>query len=133
MPRRSLDADCASCVSPDANIKVPGNTPRPPFVSAPGTYPYAHNIYFETPKTATDKLKFLKSIGAQGVIIWELSNDVWEEGKSIIKALYQNSGNPEKEQHHVVKQFVLGRQFVSSLPWKEFHSSLSFKPTNEEK
>jgi hypothetical protein len=29
------------------------------------------------------------------VIIWELSNEVWEEGKSIIKALYRNSGNPE--------------------------------------
>jgi hypothetical protein len=79
----------------NANIKVPGNTPRPPFISAPGTYPYAHNIYFETPKTATDKLNFLKSVGAQGVIIWELSNDVWEEGKSVIKALYQNSGNPK--------------------------------------
>jgi GH18 family chitinase len=64
----------------NANIKVPGNTPRPPFVSAPGTYPYAHNIYFETPKTATDKLNFLKRVGAQGVIIWELSNDVWEGG-----------------------------------------------------
>jgi GH18 family chitinase len=94
----------------NANIKVPGNTPRPPFVSAPGTYPYTHNIYFETPKTATDKLNFLKSVGAQGVIIWELSNDVWSGGKrdvrsggkrdvrsggkSVIQALYQNSGNP---------------------------------------
>ncbi|WP_250126677.1 glycosyl hydrolase family 18 protein [Chroococcidiopsis sp. CCMEE 29] len=107
----------------NANIKVPGNTPRPPFVSAAGTYPYAHNIYFETPKTATDKLNFLKSVGAQGVIIWELSNDVWEGNKrdvqaggtsviqaldvwegnkrdvqaggtSVIQALYQNSGNP---------------------------------------
>lgn len=78
----------------NANIKVPGNTPRPPFVSAPGTYPYAHNIYFETPESATDKLKFLKSVGAQGAIIWELSNDVWKEGKSIIKELYKNSGNP---------------------------------------
>ena len=29
------------------------------------------------------------------MIIWELSNDVWEEGKSIVKALYKNSGNPE--------------------------------------
>ncbi len=81
----------------NGNIKVSGSTPRPPFVSAAGTYPYAHNIYFETPKTATDKLNFLKSIGAQGVIIWELSNDVWEDGKSIIKALYQNSGNPPKQ------------------------------------
>jgi GH18 family chitinase len=86
------DADTAA----NGNIKVPGNTPRPPFISAPGTYPYAHNIYFETPKTAVTKLNFLKSVGAQGVIIWELSNDVWEEEKSIIQALYKNSGNPEK-------------------------------------
>ncbi len=86
----------------NGNIKVPGSTPRPPFVSAGGTYPYAHNIYFETPDTAVTKLNFLKSVGAQGVIIWELSNDVWEEGtrgiqgggKSVIQALYQNSGNP---------------------------------------
>jgi hypothetical protein len=84
------DADTAA----NSNIKVSGNTPRPPFVSAAGTYPYAHNIYFETPNTAVTKLNFLKSVGAQGVIIWELSNDVWEEGKSIIQALYKNSGNP---------------------------------------
>lgn len=78
----------------NGNIKVPGNTSRPPFISAPGTYPFAHNIYFETPDTAVTKLNFLKNLGAQGVIIWELSNDVWEEGKSIIKALYRSSGNP---------------------------------------
>jgi GH18 family chitinase len=76
----------------NGNIKVPGSTPRPPFVSASGNYPYAHNIYFETPATAVDKLTFLKDRGSQGVIIWELTNDVWEEGKSIIKALYENSG-----------------------------------------
>jgi len=81
----------------NANIKVAGTTPRPPFISAPGTYPYAHNIYFETPKSATDKLNFLKSVGVPGVIIWELTNDVWENGKSIVKALYQNSGNPPKQ------------------------------------
>ena len=75
------------------NIKVAGSTPRPPFIAAPGTYPFAHNIYFETPDTAVTKLNFLKDVGAQGVIIWELSNDVWEEGKSVIKALYKNSGN----------------------------------------
>jgi GH18 family chitinase len=78
----------------NANIKVQGSTPRHPFISAPGNYPYAHNIYFETPDKAVAKLNFLKDVGAQGVIIWELSNDVWEEGKSIIKALYKNSGNP---------------------------------------
>lgn len=77
----------------DASIKVSGSTPRPSFISDPGNYPYAHNIYFETPDTAVAKLDFLKDVGAQGVIIWELSNEVWEEGKSIIKALYKNSGN----------------------------------------
>ncbi|BAY95893.1 glycosyl hydrolase, BNR repeat protein (plasmid) [Microchaete diplosiphon NIES-3275] len=82
--------------APNGNIKVSGNTPRPPFISASGSYPYAHNIYFETPDTAVTKLKFLKNVGCQGVIIWELSNDVWEEAKSIIKALYKNSGNHEK-------------------------------------
>jgi GH18 family chitinase len=80
--------------APDANIQVAGSTPRPPFISAPGTYPYAHNIYFETPATAAAKLAFARSVGASGVIIWELSNDVWEAGKSIIQALYQASGNP---------------------------------------
>jgi len=81
----------------DANIKVPGSTPRPPLAEPlpPGMYPYAHNIYFETPGSAVAKLNFLKDVGAQGVIIWELSNDVWDDGKSIIKALYRASGNPE--------------------------------------
>ncbi len=78
----------------NGNIKVSGSTPRPPFISASGNYPYAHNIYFETPDTAVSKLNFLKNVGAQGVIIWELSNDVWENNKSVIKALYKNSGNP---------------------------------------
>lgn len=60
----------------NANIKVSGSTPRPAFISASGNYPYAHNIYFETPDTAVAKLNFLKNVGAQRVIIWELSNDV---------------------------------------------------------
>jgi GH18 family chitinase len=78
----------------NANIKVSGNTPRPSFVSSSGTYPYAHNIYLETPDTAVAKLKFLNQLGLQGVIIWEMSNEVWDDGKSIVKALYQASGNP---------------------------------------
>jgi len=80
----------------NANIKVSGSTPRPAFISDSGDYPYEHNLYFETPDTAVAKLTFLRDVGAQGVIIWELSNDVWEDGKSIIKALYQNSGNGTK-------------------------------------
>jgi GH18 family chitinase len=76
------------------NIQVPGSTPTPPFILPSGTYPFKHNIYFESPDMAVAKLKFLKEIGAQGVIIWELSNDVWDEGKSIIRRLYENSGNP---------------------------------------
>ena len=83
----------------DANIKVDGKTPRPELAEPlpPGEYPYAHNIYFETPGTAVAKLKFLKDVGAQGVIIWELSNDVWEDGKGVIEALYRASGNPVTE------------------------------------
>ncbi|MBD2255508.1 glycosyl hydrolase family 18 protein [Nostoc parmelioides] len=79
----------------NANIKISGSTPRPSFISASGNYPYAHNIYFETPETASVKLNFLKQVGAQGVIIWEISNELWEEGKSIIQGLYKNSGNPQ--------------------------------------
>lgn len=79
----------------NANIKVAGNTRRPTFVAGQGDYPYAKNIYFETPDSAVNKLTFVKRIGAQGVIIWDLSSDVWDNSKSIVKALYKNSGNPE--------------------------------------
>ncbi|KUL24435.1 glycoside hydrolase family 18 protein [Streptomyces regalis] len=94
-----LDAFPDAHKAANANIKTPGTTPRPALGEPlpPGDYPYAHNIYFETPDTAVTKLNFLKEAGAQGVIIWELSNDVWEDGKSIIKALYRASGNPEPE------------------------------------
>ncbi|MGW4528047.1 glycoside hydrolase family 18 protein [Amycolatopsis sp. NPDC004378] len=83
----------------NAHIQVPGSTPRPVLADPlpPGEYPFAHNLYFETPDTAVTKLNFLKDVGAQGVIIWELSDDVWEDGKSIIKALYRASGHPEPE------------------------------------
>ncbi|NBE51167.1 glycoside hydrolase family 18 protein [Streptomyces boluensis] len=83
----------------NANIKVEGKTPRPELKDPlpPGEYPYRHNIYFETPDTAVTKLEFLKDVGAQGVIIWELSNDAWEDGDGIIEALYRASGNPVVE------------------------------------
>jgi hypothetical protein len=77
----------------NANIRVSGNTPRPDFVSGSGSYPYAHNIYLETPDTAVAKLNFLKKLGMQGVILWEMSNEVWDDGKSIVKALYKASDN----------------------------------------
>lgn len=79
-----------------ANIKTSGSTPRPPFIASEGNYQYGNNIWFESAITAVDKLNFVKSVGAQGVVIWEISNDVWEDGKSIIKALYRASGQPEQ-------------------------------------
>ncbi len=88
-----LDQFPGADTSPNGNIKISGSTPRPPFINADGDYQFANNIYFETPETAVAKLNFLKSVGTQGVIIWELSQDVWEDARSIIKALYQNSGN----------------------------------------
>jgi GH18 family chitinase len=88
----------------NGNIQIAGNTPRPSFDSAPGSYPYAHNVYFETPATALSKLNLLKSLGIQGIIIWELTTDVCDgpgtvhaqsaDSGSIIQALYSNSGNP---------------------------------------
>ncbi|MBW4491244.1 MAG: phosphatidylinositol-specific phospholipase C domain-containing protein [Trichocoleus desertorum ATA4-8-CV12] len=124
------DADTAA----NANIKVAGTTPRPPFISAPGTYPYAHNIYFETPKTATDKLNFLKSVGAQGVIIWELTNDVWENGKSIVKALYQNSGNPPKQAKPAelpLPKDWLPKTWMASIPDSKKLSELTIPGTHD--
>jgi len=79
------------------NIKVDGIAPRPVFVDAPGQYPYKHNIYFETPAMAVKKLNFSMDIGTQGVGVWELSNDTWDQDKSILKALYGASGNPKPE------------------------------------
>jgi GH18 family chitinase len=79
-----------------ANIKVAGSTPRPAFTGAAGDYPYAHNVYFETPDTAVTKLNFTKALGIAGVIVWELSSDApTAAGGSVLSALYRNSGNPK--------------------------------------
>src|SRR6476469_1108697 len=102
-------------IAVNANIKVSGSMLRPPFISASGDYPYTHNIYFETPETAVTKLNFLKDVGAQGVIIWELSNDVWEEGKSIIKALYRNSGNSASRTSITGLQIRTGLQIAGGI------------------
>jgi GH18 family chitinase len=77
----------------NANIQIAGSTPRPSFDTAAGSYPYAHNVYFETPATAVTKLKLLMSLGMQGVIVWQAAADVWDNN-SILRTLYANSGNP---------------------------------------
>jgi len=83
---------------PYANIKVSGLVDRPDFVPnpKPGQYQYKNNIYYETPISAVEKLELLKMLGATGVIIWELSLEFWANNKSIVQALYQNSGNTPK-------------------------------------
>ncbi|WP_327576877.1 MULTISPECIES: glycoside hydrolase family 18 protein [unclassified Streptomyces] len=127
-----LDAFPNAHEAKDANIKVRGETPRPK-LSEPlpaGTYPYAHNIYFETPETAVSKLKFLKDVGAQGVIIWELTNDVWEEGKGIIEALYRASGNQvlEPSPGHERPTPVAGKYLWDSVGFLgEAKSALQFQ------
>ncbi|MFI6862566.1 glycoside hydrolase family 18 protein [Streptomyces sp. NPDC050421] len=94
-----LDAFPDAVSAKNANIKVAGSTPRPKLSEPlpPGEYPYAHNVYFETPETAVTKMNFLKDVGAQGVIIWELSNDVWDGENGVVEALYRASGNPITE------------------------------------
>ncbi|MGZ8898286.1 MAG: glycosyl hydrolase family 18 protein [Halobacteriota archaeon] len=118
---RDILARFAPDAHTNANIKVLGSTPRPSFIAAPGEYPYVHNIYLETPATAVTKLNFLKSVGAQGVIIWELCNDVWEDGKSIIRALYQNSGNEGKPSLHAATAVALqvGIQNAEEVPGRD--------------
>jgi GH18 family chitinase len=78
------------------NIKVNGKTPRPPFrKNEDGMYPYKHNIWFETPETAVAKMKWANRLGIGNIIVWESSNDTWDN-TSILKALYKASGNKPK-------------------------------------
>lgn len=124
-PDAKVDPENAEGRSDD-NIRVNGNTPRPPFVNAAGDYPYAHNIYFESPGSAANKLYFSKYLGTQGVIIWELSNDVWEEGKSIIRRLYEESGNPKKEPLNEEKREIL----VKYAPRVYLHEDEKYYPSS---
>ncbi|MFF2962412.1 glycoside hydrolase family 18 protein [Streptomyces sp. NPDC057963] len=78
------------------NIKVDGATARPKFVHESGEYPYKHNIWYETPATATEKVKFARELGLVTIIAWEASNDVRDKN-SILKAVYAASGNPPKD------------------------------------
>ena len=78
------------------NIKVDGNMPHPSFTGDSGQYPYAHNIYYETPGSAIEKLEFVKRAGCGGVIIWELTNDTTGPG-SIIDSISTNTGNSKRD------------------------------------
>ncbi|RBW62891.1 hypothetical protein DS884_00840 [Tenacibaculum sp. E3R01] len=52
------------------------------------------NIYFDTPKLAGEKIKYTKNFGHQGVIIWELTQDVdYNSSSSILKAINEAAGN----------------------------------------
>ncbi|SEB35615.1 Por secretion system C-terminal sorting domain-containing protein [Tenacibaculum sp. MAR_2009_124] len=52
------------------------------------------NIYFDTPKQAGEKIKYTKNFGHQGVIIWELTQDVaYNSSSSILKAINEAAGN----------------------------------------
>ncbi len=52
------------------------------------------NIYFDTPKQAGEKIKYTKNYGHQGVIIWELTQDVdYNSSSSILKAINEAAGN----------------------------------------
>ena len=54
------------------------------------------NIYFDTPKQAGEKIRYVKNHGYQGVIIWELTQDVdYDSSSSILKAINEAAGNDE--------------------------------------
>ena len=77
--------------APDANIKRTGSVARPTFSTAPGAYGFEHNIYYETPKSAIEKMDFIKNVGGQGIIIWELTNDAVGTN-SIVRSLSMVQG-----------------------------------------
>lgn len=87
------DAHAAS----DGHIKIAGVSSAPPFLASTAPYPFAHNIYFETPAMAISKLEFAMRVGTQGVLVWELSNDVWDDARSITRALYARSGDSKAQ------------------------------------
>ena len=76
------------------NIKRGGETKRPSFVKQPGPYSYEHNIYFETPEAAVAKLEFPRRVGCQGVIVWDVTQDVLGDDRSILRALARSAGPP---------------------------------------
>jgi GH18 family chitinase/chitodextrinase len=50
-------------------------------------------IYYETPKGAAEKIKYTKTYGHQGVIVWELTGDVaYSSSNSIMKAVNEAAG-----------------------------------------
>ncbi|WP_028887995.1 Ig-like domain-containing protein [Tenacibaculum ovolyticum] len=52
------------------------------------------NIYFDTPKSAAKKIVHSKNHGHQGIIIWELTQDVdYNSSSSILKAINEAAGN----------------------------------------
>lgn len=74
------------------NVKIPGRTRRPGFISAGGNYEYVRNIYFENIKTAAEKAKFVRRVGCQGIIVWELSNDCSDTSTSIVESVRKGLG-----------------------------------------
>ena len=79
--------------SPEGNIKRPGSTPRPDFLTGvPGNYPYPTNLYFETPRTASAKLDFVREVGGYGVVVKDLAGDASDEGQSLVRKLKESTG-----------------------------------------
>jgi hypothetical protein len=115
VPYKQIAAQYAgSHLSPIGNFKSPGHTPHPSFVPSPGPgdYPFAHNIYYETRQTAVDKLQFIRETGAQGLILWDLVEDSWDDARSIVKELDQFSGT----RHEPAGGAITPKDIVVYLP-----------------
>lgn len=53
-----------------------------------------NQIYYNTPSAGAAKIKYTKDYGHQGVIIWELTQDVpYNSASSILKAINDEAGN----------------------------------------
>lgn len=61
------------------------------------------NIYFNTPKLAGKKLEYSRDYGHQGLIIWELTQDVdYNSSGSLLKAINDAAGNTDINKYPVV-------------------------------
>ena len=112
--------------APDANIKRTGSVARPTFSTAPGAYGFEHNIYYETPKSAIEKMDFIKNVGGQGIIIWELTNDAVGTN-SIVRSLSMVQGGlyEDAQINEFMDFFMEVAQMMALLSNEIFGSFLS--------
>ena len=84
------------------------------------------NIYFDTPRQASEKTRYVKNYGHQGLIIWELTQDVdYDSSSSILKAINEAIENdiPANQKPIVTwldltDNIIIEEEFLGAIPLK---------------